>query len=61
VAAGISRKSFLGHFLAQPDPKMRLGGTVAAAVYLAEREIEILRVHDVRQVGDALRVWKELR
>lgn len=61
VVAGISRKSFLGGFLAQPDPMRRLGGTVAAALHLAEREVEILRVHDVRQVGDALRVWEKLR
>lgn len=61
VVAGMSRKSFLGGFLAQPDPMRRLGGTVAAALHLAEREVEILRVHDVRQVGDALRVWEKLR
>jgi len=57
----MSRKSFLGGFLAQPDPMRRLGGTVAAALHLAEREVEILRVHDIRQVGDALRVWEKLR
>lgn len=61
VVAGMSRKSFLGGFLDQPDPMRRLGGTVAAALHLAEREVEILRVHDVRQVGDALRVWERLR
>ena len=61
VVAGMSRKSFLGGFLGQPDPMRRLGGTVAAALHLAEREVEILRVHDVRQVGDALRVWEKLR
>ncbi len=61
VVAGMSRKSFLGSFISQPDPMLRLGGTVAAALFLAEREVEILRVHDVRQVGDALRVWEFLR
>ena len=61
VVAGMSRKSFLGNFLEQPDPMQRLGGTVAAALYLADREVEILRVHDVRQVSDALSVWDKLR
>ena len=61
VVAGMSRKSFLGRFLEQPDPMQRLGGTIAAALYLADREVEILRVHDVRQVGDALSVWDKLR
>ena len=42
-------------------PEVALGGTVAAALYLADREVEILRVHDVRQVSDALSVWDKLR
>ncbi len=61
VLAGISRKSFLGKFLTQPDPQQRLGGTIAAALFLAGKEIEILRVHDVRQVADALRVNAKLQ
>lgn len=61
VVAGMSRKSFLGSFLEQPDPLQRLGGTIAAALYLANREVEILRVHDVRQLRDALSVWDKLR
>ena len=61
VVAGMSRKSFLGSFLEQPDPLQRLGGTISAALYLANREVEILRVHDVWQVRDALSVWDKLR
>ena len=61
VVAGMSRKSFLGSFLEQPDPLQRLGGTIAAALYLANREVDILRVHDVRQLRDALSVWDKLR
>ena len=61
VLAGVSRKSFLGHLLCQPDPRQRLGGTTAAALFLADAGVEILRVHDVRQIGDALRVHRKLR
>ncbi len=60
VLAGISRKSFLGAFLNQPVPAERLGGTIAAALYLADREVEIVRVHDVRQIRDAFRVRERL-
>lgn len=56
VLAGISRKSFLGKFLEQPEPKFRLGGTIAATLHLAAAGVAIVRVHDVRQVKDALRV-----
>lgn len=61
VLAGISRKSFLGTFLQQPDPRLRLGGTLAGVLYLADAGVEILRIHDVRQAGDALRVHGKLR
>ena len=56
VLVGMSRKSFLGKFLNRPDPADRLGGTIAAALHLAGCGVEILRVHDVRQLRDALLV-----
>ena len=61
VLAGISRKSFLGAFLDQKEPRMRLGGTLAGVMHLADAGVEILRVHDVRQVRDALLVHRKLR
>ncbi|MGF0035753.1 dihydropteroate synthase [Victivallis vadensis] len=60
VLAGLSRKSMLGWLLGQPDPAERLAGTVAASLFLADRSVEIIRVHDVRQVCDALKVREKL-
>lgn len=53
ILAGPSRKSFLGG-------NDRLGGTIGAAVFLASRGIDILRVHDVAAVKSALDIWKSL-
>ncbi len=61
VLAGISRKSFLGKFLNQPDPQQRFGGTAAGVLYLADAGTEMIRVHDVRQVRDVLAVHRKLR
>ncbi len=61
VLVGMSRKSFLGKFLNRPDPADRLGGTIAAALHLAGCGVEILRVHDVRQLRDALLVRAKLQ
>ena len=61
VLVGMSRKSFLGKFLDRPEPSERLGGTIAAALYLAGCGVEILRVHDVRPLRDALRVRAKLQ
>ncbi len=55
LVVGPSRKSFLGALLERP-PRERVAGTIAASVLAALRGARILRVHDVREVSDALRV-----
>jgi dihydropteroate synthase len=55
VLVGLSRKSTLGRILG--DPEARTGTTAAsvgAAVVAYERGASILRVHDVREHGEAL-------
>lgn len=58
---GISRKSFIGWLLNEPDPDKRLAGTIGAALWLAGEGVEILRVHDVRAVSRALKVFYACR
>ncbi|MDD3886754.1 MAG: dihydropteroate synthase [Victivallaceae bacterium] len=58
--AGVSRKSFIGALTGESDPLARLGGTVAAVLAAAERGAAFVRVHDVRQVVDALRIWRSI-
>ncbi|HET8704085.1 MULTISPECIES: dihydropteroate synthase [Castellaniella] len=53
---GVSRKSMIGAVTGRP-PSRRLGGSVAAALAGAVRGAHILRVHDVADTVDALRVW----
>jgi dihydropteroate synthase len=55
VVVGPSRKSFLASLDGAP-PDQRLGGSVAAALLAAARGAAIVRVHDVREVRQALRV-----
>jgi dihydropteroate synthase len=55
VVIGVSRKSFLGKLTGR-EVGDRLPGTIAASVIALERGASIFRVHDVAQVGDALRV-----
>ncbi len=56
VLAGVSRKSFIGRILGQDDPADRLVGTLATQIYLTLRGLDILRVHDVREMADALKM-----
>jgi dihydropteroate synthase len=56
VLAGISRKSMLGKITGR-EVGDRLVPSVAAAVLAAERGASIVRVHDVPETIDALRIW----
>ncbi|MGQ7937017.1 dihydropteroate synthase [Paraburkholderia sp. D1E] len=60
ILAGISRKSMVGAVVGRPAPE-RVAGSIAAAVCAAERGAAILRVHDVAQTVDALKVWAAMR
>jgi dihydropteroate synthase len=56
LLVGVSRKSFIGHILEQPNPKERIWGTAAACCAAIAQGADILRVHDVREMGDVCRV-----
>ena len=55
VVIGTSRKSFIGKLTGRTE-KERLGGTIATNVMALERGATVFRVHDVREVSDALTV-----
>jgi dihydropteroate synthase len=55
LVVGASRKSFIASVDGAP-PEERLGGSVAACLLAAARGAAIVRVHDVREVRQALRV-----
>jgi dihydropteroate synthase len=60
ILAGMSRKSMLGAVVNRPA-RQRVAASVAAAVCAAERGAAIIRVHDVEQTVDALKVWAATR
>jgi dihydropteroate synthase len=55
VVVGTSRKGFLGQITGRSEGD-RLAGTIATNVMALERGAAIFRVHDVREVADALAV-----
>ncbi len=57
LLAGMSRKSMLGAVTGRGAGE-RLAASVAAAVCAAERGAAIIRVHDVAETVDALKVWQ---
>lgn len=55
LVIGTSRKSFIGR-LDGSEANERLGGTIASSILAAAEGAEVLRVHDVAEVGQALTV-----
>ena len=56
---GASRKSFIGR-IDGSEADDRLGGSVAAALWSAQAGADILRVHDVSETLQALKVWEAM-
>jgi dihydropteroate synthase len=56
VLAGLSRKSSLGEITGR-GVDLRLPASLAAALAAVARGAAIVRVHDVRETVDALKVW----
>jgi dihydropteroate synthase len=57
ILAGMSRKSMIGALTGR-QPAERVAGSVAAALAAVARGAGIVRVHDVAQTVDALKVWR---
>jgi dihydropteroate synthase len=57
---GVSRKRFIGAFGGEPEPRKRFPGSIAAGLYALAQGAAILRVHDVPETVQALKIWREL-
>jgi dihydropteroate synthase len=61
VVAALSRKSFIGARLNQPDPRDRLAGTLAATAIAVFLGAHIIRTHDISASSDTVRMAEALR
>ncbi len=60
LLVGVSRKRFIGLYGDAPEPKRRVPGSLAAALWAAINGVSILRMHDVAETVQALRVWRAI-
>jgi len=61
IVVGASRKRTIGALSGEAPADRRLGGSIAFAVKEAEQGVQVLRVHDVYETVQALKVWRGLR
>lgn len=59
VLAGLSRKSMIGAVLDKPVDQ-RIIGSVAGALLCIQQGAKIVRVHDVAETADALKIWRAM-
>ena len=57
VLLGASRKGFIRTLSAASDPRERMPGSVAVALGAVAQGVQICRVHDVRETGQAFALW----
>jgi dihydropteroate synthase len=61
IVVGASRKRTIGALSNEAPTDQRLGGSIALALKAAEQGAQIIRVHDVPETVQALKVWRGLR
>ncbi len=61
VLLGTSRKAFIGALTGKKEPKERIFGTAAAVALATAAGVSIVRVHDVAQMVDVVKVANGLR
>ncbi len=57
---GVSRKRLIGLSSGEGDAARRMPGSIAAALHALARGASLLRVHDVAETVQAVRVWRDL-
>ncbi len=61
LLVGVSRKRMIGALSGEAPAHQRLGGSIMLATRALEAGVQLLRVHDVPETVQALRVWRGLR
>jgi dihydropteroate synthase len=60
ILLGLSRKKFIKDLSGKNDTKERIGGTVASSLYSMMQGVQILRIHDVNELMQSIKVFKQL-
>ena len=61
IVLGASRKRMIGALSGEAPADQRLPGSLALALKAVEQGVQIVRVHDVPETVQALKVWRGLR
>ena len=60
ILLGISRKRFIKDLSGNNDSSLRIGGTISSSIFAMLQGVQMLRVHDVNEVNQSIKVFKAL-
>ena len=60
ILLGISRKKFIKEISENNDSDDRIGGTISSSIYAMLQGIQLLRVHDVNEINQSIKIFKQL-
>ena len=60
ILLGLSRKRFIKDLSGKNDSRERVGGTIASSLYSMMQGVQILRIHDVNELIQSIKVFKQL-
>ena len=60
ILVGVSRKKFIKEVSGKNDSLLRIGGTVSTNIFLMMQGVQMLRVHDVNEINQGIKLFKEL-
>jgi len=60
VLLGMSRKKFIKDISGKNDSKDRLGGTIGSTLFALMQGVQILRVHEVNEIIQSIKIFKKL-
>ena len=60
ILLGISKKKYIKELSGENDSMSRVGGTVSASIFVMMQGVQMIRVHDVNEINQSIKVFKEL-
>ena len=60
ILVGNSRKRFIKDISKKNDSDSRIGGTISSSLYLMMQGVQILRIHDVNELMQGIKVFKKI-
>ena len=57
---GFSKKKYIKELSGNNDSMSRTGGTISTSIFAMMQGIQMIRIHDVNEINQSIKVFKEL-